>query len=227
MCLALVTFCAAAGEGPAPDGLFCAQRSWLGQIDLKQSAEATRVVGDRLYFVGGGVFGIADVADPATPSILGTLELGGSSYEGLAIDGDLVYTVGNRFDVISTADPTSPVLLSSQPNSTPVFEASGVLGAWDGFVVVPQRLGFRVFDAADPAAPVEVSSVELSAPPFAGGSDGPVVALYTDTREITLFDLTDPGAPMANAVVEAAPEIVRTDKILIEKSSNPHPSKML
>jgi hypothetical protein len=94
-------------------------------------------------------FEVVDVSNPASPIVIGGLDLGG--IDDIAVAGNYAYVVTySVFHVLDLSDPTSPVI----SGSLDVGGGTGGVAASDGYAYVADgHGGFQVVDVSNPYSP--------------------------------------------------------------------------
>jgi len=178
-------------------------------------AIAVDVAGERAYVgldrtkpvVLLGALQVFDVADPADPTLLGTLDFDGVPHS-LRVHGDVVYVGSGGVDgllVIDVADPQAPSLIKTFPGTHSFLDIEGnLLAADNGDGMGQYRM--ELFDITDPNSPVLVGEVET--PPGLVRA----VALDSTTAFLTIagvvhdmvaiVDVVDPTNPALLATLE-------------------------
>jgi hypothetical protein len=171
-----------------------------GTLAAGQS-NASELVGDLAYVVGGGYFNILDVGNPLDIRVISSTDLAGVG-AGLVLDGNLAYLMEGTegISIYDVTDPFSPVRLG---------RASTSGSARSGFLV-----GNLLYVAASDAGLKVVNVANPSAPYTAGGWSWPEYAVDDVTVESNIayamcvrtewdlffpnlmaFSLTNPVAP--------------------------------
>jgi hypothetical protein len=166
----------------------------LGRFLLPAQPSDMLVMDSMLYVAlrkGQGLL-ILDYADPANPTVVGTLD--GFDLLSVAVEGDRAYCGRGSAGVlvVNLADPTAPVSMGTfdTPGSANGTDADGTI-----LYVAMGNDGLGVYDVTDPLAPVQ-----LATRPTAGfctyvqERDG--LAYACDADGLRIFDVGDPAAPV-------------------------------
>lgn len=172
-------------------------------------AGAIEAHGDRVYVVAatnGGVFGILDVANPAAPQLLGSLDT--SATYDLAVRGTHAWLVdGSSFGegglrVVDVANPASPVVVGRY---TDCGDAGGIDVSADGSLayIACSDGSLRILDTSNRSQPVLLGSLMLPgghALPNYNTAHSVVVAggmaYVGNDYGIDEIDVTDPATPV-------------------------------
>lgn len=160
--------------------------------------------GNYLYVVTAGSpdFVILDITDPATPTLVGSMALGGTP-TNIAVSGNYAYITSDsnaqELQIINITNPAAPAQVGSY-NAPGNADGLGVFvsGTTVYFVrVFSTDNNFFVINAANPAAPTLTGSLQLNAQ----GNEVSVtdsyayVASASDTQELQVVNLTTPSTP--------------------------------
>ncbi len=122
-------------------------------------SQAMALRGTLLYVAAGTSLSVVDVASPATPVTLGTVDLG--LYPTfLVADGDRLY-LGRGYDgvvVFDLADPLHPLRRGSAPVNGYLL-AGAISGPW--LHVAANDSGFATLDVSDPDHPFVAGTLAL------------------------------------------------------------------
>jgi len=154
--------------------------------------EDVRVAGS-YAFVANHYHGlvIVDVADPAAPAIVSSMDVGGIVVD-VEISGDFAYLVMDSYPdglkVVDVSDPASPQLVASLAPAAREARIVGML-----LLLATFQEGLQIFDIADPAAPQLLASIpaidRVTAVSVAGG------LAYLVDGGLRVVDLSNPSHP--------------------------------
>lgn len=163
--------------------------------------EAVAVADGTAYVGVGPTLTVLDVRDPAAPSAIAELHIGGAIRD-LHLAGSRLY-VANYFkgelQIVDVAYPFAPALLGSvtlpgNPTSVAVAGGYAYVAAFNG--------GLQVVDVRDPTSPQRVfeSQWALGSTLDVEVADG--LVYFTSFGRLVIADITTPDAPQLRAVYE-------------------------
>jgi hypothetical protein len=165
-------------------------------------ADAVAAAGSYAYFSSGANFVVADIGNPASPTVIGSLALPGPANR-IVLSGSVAYVaMGDAgLAVIDVTDPTHPAQVGQLAGPAYDVAASGT----NVFVAAGELL---VFDASNPAALAQVGSLSVPYYNAAGytsvvtGATNVVMASapiaegpYGPTGWVDVVLVTDPSHP--------------------------------
>lgn len=166
----------------------------LGSVEIPGKPISDVRVSGSHAFVANHYHGlvIVDVADPAAPTIVSSMDLGGIVID-VEISGDFAYFVMASYPeglkVVDVSDPASPQLVASL---APVAREARIVGTL--LLLAAYEEGLQVFDIADPAAPQLLASVpaidRVTAVTMAGD------LAYLIDGGLRVVDLSNPSHPI-------------------------------
>ena len=144
-------------------GLQIVDVSKLSKTNILSSVEtgatfALSLVGNTAYVGSNNGFYSIDLTDPASPTVIGSVETLGTVY-GITIVGDKAYCVTptTGLQIIDISNPESPQIIGSVDTpgyaySVAVQEDKAYVADWDG--------GLQVVDISNPEVPLIIGSVD-------------------------------------------------------------------
>jgi len=156
------------------------------------------VAGDVAYCAsqyGGGLF-VVDVADPASPQLIG--ELRGVQLGDIVVEGTIAHAVGGPSSLMTfdVSDPTLPEQLGSVRFDIPPF----ALDVQDGLVCLAlghtyfiSEGGMALVDVSNPADPNPLALLELDQAAYGVALNG--TQAYVASGSLLVFDITNPMSP--------------------------------
>jgi len=190
--------------------LFCADRSWMtvlelrngrvatptGSVDFAYPANARGVdAAGRYAYVAAGLSGlqVVEAGSASEPVIVGSVELPVFAWH-VAVSGEHAYVTGRRdgLAVVDVSDPRSPAFvdLVSLPGSATDVGVSGNLA-----FVTTKGEGLQVIDISDPTVPAILGSV-LTPDRDLGVAVSGNRAYVGDRDGLHVIDVSDPTAPV-------------------------------
>lgn len=164
-----------------------------------------QVQGDYAYVVrndGAPDFLVIDVSNPASPSLVGSLNLTGTS-TNIAVAGNFAY-ISNKHDsqelqVIDITTPSSPSVAGTF-NAPGTADALGVYAVGTTAYLVRASSAdneFIIVNATVPASPVSIGSLNLGATGYEVYVSGnsAFVASGSNSAELQVVNITVPAAP--------------------------------
>lgn len=164
----------------------------VGRLGVGPSIDAA-VDGDHLYIIGDRNFSIADISDPAKPSVTATIKgLGGTRQ--VDVENGVAY-VTSREDgmfLIDVKNAAAPSILSHYDTielATGIFVSGGVA------FVSCRNYGVELVDVRDPVNPRHLSTVRTGEAQSAVARDGILYVGVWGTRELVICDVKDARKP--------------------------------
>jgi hypothetical protein len=140
---------------------------------------------------GGGGLSVVDIADPASPQIVGALESGAAI--ALSIAGTLACVIGGPgFQIVDLADPRSPVLRGSLDFQGHLWGVSVAVSGTHAYVGTEGSL--LVVDIADPDHPRRLGEVWTEYA-YKVAVSGTFVYIANCMYGLKVVDVTDPENP--------------------------------
>jgi len=158
--------------------------------------------GDFLYSTNRADWiSVLDISDPQNPSDAGRIQ-SDNTVKSIALEGDFLYAIGDsQLSIFDVADPGNPVPRSSigglhlasdldvDNGIVCIIHSSGLEYRWDDIL--------QVVDVADPDAPSLQGSIYGGSARFNDVAVlGGMALLAGDTRDVFLFDVSDPADPI-------------------------------
>jgi hypothetical protein len=171
----------------------------LGQAFVSGGVGVAAVAGTLVFTTRGKTFRVFDVADPATPTVVGsyTWTDPGLNTQSVLLNGDWAYvlTVSAGIRVMDIGTPTLP----SEAGVVPAeFSSPGQIALVGADLVVAAVGPLIAFDVSDPADPTPVSTFDLgfAATVFSiAGNVAFVSGQYSGYRRVTAVSFADPAVP--------------------------------
>jgi hypothetical protein len=170
----------------------------IGGYDTAGEATNVAVSGDRAYVATGDDIVILDIADPASPRLLGHCAVPGGAFR-LDLQGTWIYTVGyarTSLSVVDVSDPATPEVVfefSDGVDTTTSVSAEGPV------LCVSTLLLLHVFDISNPAAPQWVSQYSPAGGWYPYMLDVEIVgnSAFVGRDSFDIVDLSDPLHPVS------------------------------
>ncbi len=167
----------------------------LGSLGLPGFGTTFDVEGNLLLVSGsGGELYIVDATDPATLSVLGTVQCGAGTVRAVQLVPPFAYVLlgpAGQLAVMDMADPAAPKCRGSLPAKGAVR-----LSSTGGQALVASGFsGLRIVDLTNPDGPVEMERLSL---PFGKAADGMVAGhkgYVAGTAGLAVWDLAMPAEP--------------------------------
>jgi hypothetical protein len=175
----------------------------VGAIDTPGFAHRVRVQGTFAYVADGrGGLQVVDVADPASPRIVGSLAMA----DALDVDvrGNVAYVAAgpDGLVVADVSDPTRPVTLSTLAGGFTAGSPAHAIRV-DGTIayVAGGTGGLHLVDVTDPARPARASRIEIDQGATAIDVFETTAVVGTVLGGLRVLDVTNPASPtLAGAV---------------------------
>ena len=170
-------------------------------LTLGEPPVRLKIAGNRLYAVAQHHMYIIDITHPASPTLLGTLPVGGDDAEPA---GSLVYLVGSGLRVVDVSNPAAPTVITTytqfQGGATGIARKGNYLYIGDALGIKTTSV-LQVVGILDPIHPVPVftvddASLSASGRPWRLGTDGN--RLVVSAAGLSLFDISNPAHPVWN-----------------------------
>jgi len=199
----------------------------LGTVTTPAIASGLVSLGNHLYVGGEEGLYVYDASDPASPELLSRsthknflpLARIENRLVGLSSPAD---TWGKKiFSVIDVTDPTSPTLLGDYTSDGDF--TSGVVSGNVAFLLRSEvGAGAEIIDFSNPSSPTKVGILSFPSVGPGSQSQGSVAASgalacvagrTAQGKEIHIFDVTTPSAPVHRSTLPASGEIIRLTMI--------------
>ena len=191
------------------------------------------IVGTTAYLTGryrigssySGWLRVVDMGDPNSPTLLDTVEIGGSPFGTRAAD-DVVY-VSNRTVGLQIVDFNNGGSMATRNIPGNMYG----LAVSNGFAYVTSDSGLHVVDVSDPASPVLVGEyVADGFYPYAIQTDGNfayAIASFVSglSRDLYIFDISTPSSPAlvsTYALPRGAANLYAADGLVYVVGANNH-----
>ena len=145
-----------------------------------------------LYIAGASDgFFIADVSDPSSPIITGSIP--GITALNVFVEGDYAYvTSGSSFSIIDISDQNDPSIISTVPGSDRRYH---IHVRDDTLYLGETNRGLMVYDIMDKSEPEYVSTVSGTSGIFEVISDGDNLYLACHGNGVKVLDISDRQSP--------------------------------
>lgn len=202
-------------------------------------AVAVAATGDHAFYGSGAGLMIADVSDPASPRVVGSLTLP-AAVEQIEVSDRYAYVLTTRSEagdqdwswsclttlyVVDVAEPTSPMEIGSiVVTSLDDWWGDPCLGLGDiaisgDFTFLVLYDGLHVIDVSDPAVMSEVGRLEagwyghdrLSVDLLEG------TAIVAHERTLSIIEISDPLSPVMIASLETPEHLMRSNDIVVDR----------
>jgi hypothetical protein len=147
--------------------------------------------GEVAVFGSGRMLRVADISDPASPSLAADLPIS-SFIQGIAVVGDLAYVAASEggLVIVDISQPASPRVLSRIAVDGQVID---VIASGDTAILAAGLGGLVLVDVTNPASPTELSSLMI-------GGDSKDLAIHGTTvfvanGSLTIVDISNPSTP--------------------------------
>jgi hypothetical protein len=197
-CAAALVCCTHLGSLPAAE----AQTATLARLaEMAGPAELIQVESGRLYIVADRALRIVDVTHPAAPKPVGTFVFP-ERVRAFAVAGAHLYVLADFYGmrILDVSNPAAPVLrgglaLKGGYFSIAVFDATTILAS--GVLA-----GLQAIDVSDRTKPAARGSYFTDGYAQAIVSARPFAYVIDDPTGLYVFDLSNPGAPTVETIVE-------------------------
>ncbi|MBC8876878.1 MAG: hypothetical protein H8E44_46210, partial [Planctomycetes bacterium] len=156
--------------------------------------------GDTLFVIGRGKLHAADISDPASPEVVGSLDGLGNTRQ-IEVHRGVAYVTAREdgLFIIDVRRPESPVLLCHYDT---IELATGIALSGDVAFVACRTAGVELVDISEPKRPVHLSTVRTGEAQSVVARNGILYAGVWGSRELVVCDVTNPHEP---AVIASAP----------------------
>jgi hypothetical protein len=148
-------------------------------------------------------FYILDVSNPASPTLLGSLNLGATA-SAVTVSGDYAYVASasnnQELQIINISNPSSPSLAGSynasgNSDGTDLFFSNNII-----YLVTANNTSgseFYILDVSNPASPTLLGSLNLGATASAVtvSGDYAYVASASNNQELQIINISNPSSP--------------------------------
>ncbi len=166
----------------------------VGAVGGSDNAMGAFEVNNTAYMaMGWDGLTIADVTDPANPTVLGTLDLLADA-EDVVVDGSYAYvSCANGIHVVDIANPAAPV---EEGAVTTTSSCYNVAKSGDYLYASAASLGLVIVDVSTPTSPSLV--IEFDTPGFARDVviSGNYALVADGASGISIIDISTPSAPV-------------------------------
>lgn len=159
-----------------------------------------------------------DVAAPAAPELLASLDIGPSAPGVVTLDmsDGLALICGNRqMFVVDASEPAAPTLESVVDIAPFEFETHGVLAGDTAVVFAGARA--ESFDLADPSNPLPLASIDW--PTIGAAVAGEGVVFTVDGPTLSVMGVADPADPQLIGSLDIAPSQASGGDLALEGDS--------
>jgi hypothetical protein len=200
----------------------------LGSVLIPGSPRAVALQANYAYVAsvesGRGRLYVVDVSNPAVPTIVGSVEVGGA--KDVAVEGNFAYVISENFGlvVVDVSNPASPALVT-----THFVSGAERLVSQGQTLYVSTHAGLSVLDVTVPSSPADLGSLLLPA----GGAfgldvKGSIAALARGSKGLFFVDISDPRNPTllgstptrTNGTSSAAAVAIRDSKAYVADGAN-------
>jgi len=164
-------------------------------LELPTAAMSMTAVDDHLLIATSDGLLIADVSDPATPEIIGSLEIDGARSIAAATDHAYVASLYalHTIDITDLSEPsdvsTVDIERVAAPLSMMVADKHLIVGLIDlDPHIAPPDGGLLTFDVSDPGHPVAIANTHFSSGPRALVVSGGAIVAADAERGLRVFD---------------------------------------
>lgn len=150
---------------------------------------------DRLFVATRDGLLVADLSDPSEPVVEAAVFMPSRATDGYFAGTMAVLVRERELEVLDLSDPARPDLLGRLPADERGFERIERVGD-HAYVKASTQSRVEIVDLSDPAVPTQTGNVIFASrdPVFAGGIVG-AVERTVFTRDMHLYDASDPGSP--------------------------------
>jgi PKD repeat protein len=164
--------------------------------------------GNHAVYSSGRALMVADISNPAQPTVVGSLTLDNIP-QGAVIDGGIVFValLDSELQSVDISDPSRPTVVGSFPTT---YGASDLVLQGDLAYVASQDTGLLVLDVSDPTAPTQVGILDFDERVYDVAVHGDVAYLANYNDGVQIVDVSDPSAP---TVLGSLGDIGRTNAL--------------
>lgn len=162
----------------------------LATIDKTGVMDAV-VEGDRLYFVGYNLY-VADISEPASPTVLGAAHFPGTGRQLAVADGIAYVTARANGLYIFDVRGSEPKLLSHYDC---IELATGVEVQGDLLFLAQRQYGVEIVDVSDPAKPAYVSKIKTHEAQSVDVRGDVMYVGDWSASKLTTIDISNPRQP--------------------------------
>ncbi len=166
--------------------------------EAMQPVAQSGTISDLLYLAAGTAgLHVIDVTEPQTPTLLATLDTGGSA-AAAAILGDSVYVVDRMsgLTVVDISDPAQPQITGTVPISGTALGVTAAAAGTRTLAYVAAGLGgVAVVDVTDPPAPQLLGTYATASAANNVLLDGTVLFVAAGWQGVLALDVSHPDAP--------------------------------
>ena len=173
----------------------------MGEVDTLNPPYDLAVSGSHVYIASGVGLHVADVADPASAGIVGSIEVAGAL--SVVVRGNYAY-VGcyAGLEVIDVSDPAAPEIVGE----VDTLDSLQVIAVSGSHVYTEDRSAIWVIDVSDPTSPYAVTSIDIPDHLWYFEIDGNRVFAVGgggfNRTHLLMLDISDPLAPYVEAVAQ-------------------------
>ena len=151
------------------------------------------IAGDRLYVVGSGKLHVADIAEPRSPKLLGTLTNLGRPRQIVVRDGVAYITAReDGMFIVDVRDSAKPELLS---HYNAIELATGIAASGNVAFVACRTYGVELVDVTNPRKPLHLSTVRTGEAQSCVARDGILYVGVWGSKELVVCDVKNPRKP--------------------------------
>lgn len=203
-----------AGSPPVACIDYGASIHWVGKLTTTGVSKDVAVAGSLAYVADGNALRIADITNPASPQLLGGVELP-SATERIVLSGNHAFLAGSSLLVVDVSNPAAPFLRGTATCalvSKDVAVAGGYAYVAEA-VAVGQGGRLEIFDVTNPAAPSLAGSLGLPVRAYGVAVEG--THAYVASGGFRVVDVSNPHAP---AMVGTAPTPQSSQRVAVAGS---------
>jgi len=161
--------------------------AWL---PLPHATDAVAASGTHAYAGAGDELIVVDIANPETPFVAGSLDIG--DVRGIAVKGDFAYVVdAYNLVIVNVAVPQSPWRVGS----VPVENALGVVAAEEYAYVACHTAGLTVIDITNAQAPRIVGTADTPGEAWKVAVAEGRACIADGSAGLAIVDVADPAHP--------------------------------
>ncbi len=152
------------------------------------------VVSDgHLFFVGSGRLYVADISNPASPTVVGSCAFDGNGRQLAVEDGTAYVTArGNGVFIFDVRRPKMPEMICHYDC---IELATGVEVHGDLLFIAQRQYGVEIVDIRDPSNPAYVSKIKTDEAQSADARDSYLYVGDWGVCKLTTIDISDPYHP--------------------------------